>query len=103
MTKIEIEVSDDLNLKLDAFKKIVDIVLEEKIERSEYLTLVISAGLKTLLKTVIPQDNETLWLTLEKMLDENPKFVSDFIADTIRQGGEDKREEIKEKIQPSYT
>jgi hypothetical protein len=102
MTEIEIEVSADLNKKLEAFKKIVDTVLEEKTEQNGYLNMIISKGLEALLKMVISQDTEVLWSTIEKMLDENPKFVCDFVADMIKQGGEIKREEIKEKIQLFY-
>jgi len=102
MTKIEIIVSDNLKVKLDAFKKIVDTVLEEKTRQNDYLNIVLSEGLKALLKTVIPQDNETLWLTIEKMSNENPEFVSNFVASTVEQGGEIKKEDIKEKIQLPY-
>lgn len=102
MVVIKVSVSNDLKEKLDAFKKIVDTVLEEKTKENDYFTIVLSEGLKALLKTVIPQDNETLWLTIEKMSNENPKFVGNFVVDRIRLGGEVNKKDIKEKIQPSY-
>lgn len=99
MTKIEIVVSDNLEEKLDAFKKIVDTVLDEETEQNDYLIIVLSEGLKALLKTVIPQDNEVLWKTIENMANKNPRFVSNFVADTIKQGEDIKKEELKEEIQ----
>jgi len=102
MTKIEIIVSDNLKIKIDAFKKIVDTVLEEKIKQNDYLNIIISEGLKALLKAIIPQNNETLWLTIENMSNKNPEFVSNFVADIIKHGGDIKKEEIREKIQLPY-
>jgi hypothetical protein len=100
MTKIKIELHNDLNTRLNAFKKIIDTVLEERIGKNDYLNIVISEGLKYLLKTVIPQDNETLWLTIENMASKNPKFVSVIIADTIKQGKTVNKEKLKEKMLP---
>ena len=99
MAKIEIIIPDDLKEKIDAYKKIVDTVLDGETEVNDYLKLVLSEGLKTLLKTVIPQDNETLWKTIENMSNENPKFVSNFVADILKRGEIIKKEELKEEIQ----
>jgi len=99
MTKIEIVISDKLKKKIDAFKEIVDTVLEEKTEKNNYLSIVLSEGLKTLLKTVIPQNNVTLWRTIENMSNENPKFVSDFVADTLKRGEVINKKELKKEIQ----
>ena len=99
MAKLEIVVSDNLKKKLDAFRRIVDIVLEEETEKNVYLIILLSEGLKTILKTVIPQDNETLWKTIENMSNENPNFVSNFVVDTLKHGEIIKREELKKVIQ----
>ena len=96
-----IDISDEMMIKLKEFKKVVDIILsDEPIENeSEYVELVISQGLGSMIKDILPQEEPTLVKTMALMFNENPQFVSKFIAETLIRGTVPK-EQVKEKWGP---
>lgn len=96
-----IDISDKTMVKLKEFKKVVDIILaDEPIENeSEYVELVVSQGLGSMIKDILPQEEPTLIKTMILMFSENPQFVSKFISETLIRGAVPK-EQLKEKWGP---
>ena len=63
-----------------------------------YVGVVLSLGIETMIKDVTPRDNSLLQQTLLKMHEKNPEFVSNFIVDTLKVGGEVQQQEARRKI-----
>ena len=96
MGKINVEVSEKIYKRLKAFKKVAEEVLREPLTFDDYSDLVISIGLENMVKDILmPLDVETLLVTLEQMFKDNPEFISDFMANTMKRGKEVKEEEVK--------
>lgn len=89
------EVSEESYRKLKALKKIVDAVLGDTFkDESEYAEFVLRAGIEKMLVDPLP-DDELLRKTIIAMFRENPEFIAEFIARTIKSGSaarEEKRE-----------
>jgi len=90
------ELSENIIQKLDAFKKIMEVILEKDMPKneSERIELIISIGLERMLVDILPKE-EMLIKTITEMFDQNPKFVCNFIFEKIKQG-EKLQEQVKE-------
>jgi hypothetical protein len=92
----EIEISEDTYSKLKAFKRVIDVILGEKLSKeSDYAELVISIGLDRMLQDPLPKE-DMLLKTMVAMFGRNPEFVCDFVAEMLEKGGEVEKEKTKE-------
>lgn len=85
-----IELSNEAVKKIVAFGKVIDVILSSEDTPktdSERTELVVSVGLDHMLRDVLPKE-ETLLNTMVQMFNQEPDFVSGFVADAIRKGGE---------------
>jgi len=94
MNKIDIKEDDYTQLK--HFKKIFDSIIEEESKFEDYIHVIISAGLNSMFRDIIPQDQETLWNTIMALNKKNPEFFSKFIMEMILRG--ENKEKLKEKL-----
>jgi hypothetical protein len=83
-----IEVSDKIFQRLESFKKVIDEMFHKKLTFEQYVALVLDNGLDTMLRAVLPAKLEVMHLVLEKLFEENPELISDFLAESIRRGEE---------------
>lgn len=91
----KIMISKELLERLRAFKKVIDYVLEEKLENeSDYVELVLSLGMDKMFEDLIPKDEQGLLpKTIVAMFKENPEFVVNFVVNTMMRGEQIKKEE----------
>ncbi|MBS7247159.1 MAG: hypothetical protein QXN15_05860 [Candidatus Jordarchaeales archaeon] len=83
---VAVEISGESHRRLMALKRIVDAVLGDTFrDYSEYVEFVLLAGVEKMLVDPLP-DDELLRKTIVAMFRENPEFVADFIARTIKSG-----------------
>lgn len=98
-----IMISKEVLQKLRAFEKIIDYVIEEKLEKeSDYVELVLSVGMDKMLEDLIPKDEQgLLQKTMVAMFNENAEFVVNFVVNTLKRGEQiQKEEEIYKKHVP---
>ncbi len=96
---VAIEISEESYRRLIALKKIVDAVLGDTFrDNLEYVEFVLLAGIEKMLVDPLP-DDELLRKTIVAMFRENPEFVADFIARTIKSGKMERKADTGE----SYT
>lgn len=90
----KVDVSKDTLKRLRAFKKLIDYIIEEKLEKeADYVELVLSIGMDKMFEAVVPKDDrELLPKTMIAMFKENPEFVVDFVVRTLKKGEEIQRE-----------
>lgn len=88
-------ISKEILERLRAFRKIIDYILEEKLEKeSEYIELVLSLGMDKMFEDIIPKDEQGLLeKTIVAMFKENPEFVVNFVVNTLERGKQIQREE----------
>ncbi|MFQ6051405.1 MAG: hypothetical protein ACE5K4_06890 [Candidatus Hydrothermarchaeota archaeon] len=95
----EVEISDEIYKRVESFKKIIDTVLGEEFESvEEYVELILEIGMERMLQDVLPEE-EMLQKTMTVMLRDNPDYLTDFVARTLKEGAliRKKEEEIKER------
>ena len=80
--KITVNLEKGMDDRLKNFKKIFDVVIEEDIGYDEYVNTVISIGLDTMLRTVIPEGQE--WNTLQTAFDNKYEEMCELVADMWR-------------------
>ena len=94
----KVEISDETLKKIRAFKKVIDVLLEQTLpNESIYVELVLSIGLDKMLQDPLPKE-EMLLKTMVAMFEENPEFVSEFMANTLKKGAlieKEKEEDVK--------
>lgn len=83
-----IVISEHVHQKLMCFKRIVDVILEEELTFEEYVELVLSRGITSMLRDVMPHDVEILLTSMERILDTYPDSTSNFIVNTLKEGEE---------------
>lgn len=87
-------ISKEILGRLRAFKKIIDHILDEKLEKeSDYVELVLSLGMDKMFEDVLPKDEQGLLpKTIIAMFKENPEFVVNFVVDTLKRGEQIRKE-----------
>jgi hypothetical protein len=96
MREILLSVEDSEHTKVMAFKRIYDHIIEEDGNFDEFMQLVISSGIDTMLRQIIPQDPETLWNTVLSTYRYDPAAFSQYVIGTL--GKPEFKKELKEKI-----
>jgi hypothetical protein len=77
--KSTISLDKSVDDKLKHFKKVFDVVVEEDINFNDYTNTVISIGLDTMLRTVIPEGQE--WSTLQSAFETRYETMCELIAE----------------------
>ena len=74
-------------VKVRAFKKVVDVVMEEKLEQdSNYVEMITLIGLDRMLQDTLPKEEPIALKTMTVMFSRNPQFIADFVAEMIESG-----------------
>lgn len=91
-----VEIPERIYDKLKAFASVVKVVVGEDIVKVEpaYVGMVLELGLERMLLDVIPKE-EILQNTMRNMFNQNPEFVSKFVAETLAKGELIRKEEEK--------
>jgi hypothetical protein len=77
--KNTVKLEKSVDEKLKSFKKIFDAVIEEDISFNDYANTVISVGLDSMLRTMVPSGHE--WFTLQTAFDNRYETMCDIIAE----------------------
>ena len=77
--KRTISLDKSVDVKLKSFKKIFDVVIDENISYDDYVNTVLSIGLDSMLRTVIPEGYE--WMTLQTAFDNRYEDMCDLVAE----------------------
>ena len=97
-----VEVSDEIYRQVMIVRKVIDAVLGESLERdSDYIEFVLILGIQKTLLDPLPKE-ETLQKTIIAMFMQNPCFVSEFIADSLKKGEMLQKEKISEQWRTRY-
>ena len=94
-----IQLHDKTIQKIRAFGKIIQVILGESQtpeDDSGRVELIVSIGLDRMLQDVLPKEEPILQKTMTQMFALNPEFICDFVADRIRQGGEEEQDKQAE-------
>ena len=98
---VKIEISDETIEKVNAFKKLIDYILEDELtDISAYIEMILIPGIDRMFQDILPDNEEILLGTMARMFNKNPEFVCDFIIQTLKEGElilAEKEEETKKK------
>ena len=97
MQKIAVELEDNEYERLKSSKVLYDYIMDEDPELTDwnvYIGLLLWRGIKVMIEDITTSDAPLLI----KMHEENPEFVSNFIVNMVKAGGEVQREEAKRKL-----
>lgn len=92
------ELDDGCYDRLMEFKRVFDHLMEQETAMNNYLSLIIEAGMDNMLEHVMPKDTDVLWSTLKELNKEDPEFFSNFILKTLDKSSDNKKVELKDKI-----
>ena len=102
MRKITARLEDKEYKRLKSSKVLYGYIMDEDPEFTDwniYIGLLLWRGIKAMINDVTPSENPLLQQTLLKMHEENPEFVSNFLVNTIKAGGEvQRKEEARQKL-----
>lgn len=95
-----VTVSDDLYERVNEFKQVVEVILEETIDLDTCMTIILSQGINSMLADLLgPVDQETLVRSFQQLGEENPVQVYKFVAETLMVGrASQERERLKRQI-----
>jgi hypothetical protein len=63
---------------------------------SKRAELIVSIGLDKMLQDLLPREEPISQKAMSQMFALNPEFVSDFVADAIKQGGEQQGQQVSD-------
>jgi len=99
----KLEVSKETMEKIESFRPVIELVMEEKMESLDYCAeLIIEMGLEKMITDLLPKDNKELQQTMITMFRKNPKFVSEFILEVLQKESEEGKKELKIEWLPEY-
>ncbi len=102
MRKITVNLETKDYKRVKSSKLVYDYIMDEDPESTDwntYIALLLSRTLRAIIEDVTPSDNLLLQQTLVKMHEENPEFVSNFLVNTLKTGGEVERlKETRRKL-----
>jgi len=99
VTRLDIDLDEDILKRLHHFQRVIHEILDEELAFDVYVQLVLIQGLEKMLGDVVTLDSEVLWATVKRMAEDNPEFIYDFVADSLRRGAEaTQKEEAKRRL-----
>ena len=84
--------------KIELFQKVVETVIGQISSESYYLELMLTIALERMLQDILPEE-EMLLKTMVTMFNDNPEYVSSFLAETLKRGAlinKEKEEQIRQ-------
>jgi hypothetical protein len=93
-----LEISAEFSRRLQAFKPVVDAVLQEKMEWEQYVETVLHIGLDHMLTQII-SNPEAAIATLRKLAEFEPEIVFKLIALGWEKANEEERNEAKRRLE----
>jgi len=97
MQRHTLELDDNEYKRLKSFKILYDCVMGEDPEFTDwniYIGILLRRGIESAINDITTSDAPLLI----RMFDENPEFVSTFIANNIKTGSEKLRQEARRKL-----
>ena len=97
---VAIEISEKTLKRVRAFRKVIDVFIQTKLEfetESGYVEVILFVGTIRMLQDVFPKEEMLLKTMMVSMFEQNPEFVSNFIAEKIKEGSlitKEKEQEI---------
>ena len=85
-----VNLDPELDVKLKAFKRIFDIILEEDISYNDYVNTVISIGIDAMIRTVVPEGTE--WNMIQNAFDKRFDVMCDLVAEVWDKDVKDEKE-----------
>lgn len=90
----EIAVSEDMYARLLEFKRVIETVIEERLDANACAELVLDQGLNAMLVELIdPLDTSTLVALLQQLAAKSPAEVYSHVADTLKRGAATNQQE----------
>ena len=91
-----VEVTEDTLAKVRAFSKVIDAILEERMDSdADYVEMILQIGMERMVQDPLPND-EALKETVADMFRRDPRFVSEYVADRLRNGAEIEATKVKQ-------
>lgn len=95
----KIIISEQIQERINAFKQVVEAVIEEEMDDKTYYELVFSRGLESMLLDIIGNvEHDILLKSFLQLAEENPDVVYKFITETLKRGASINREELRQKF-----
>jgi len=98
MPKLKLSISDESKRTLITFKKVVDTIMGKEVDATNYLDLVVSKGIKSMLSDIIPKETDVLWDSIERISEVNPEFMSEFIVEALKKGDQINKQAAQQKL-----
>ncbi|UCH88568.1 MAG: hypothetical protein JSV49_09970 [Thermoplasmata archaeon] len=98
--KPTVKLDKNVDEKLKRFKKVFDAVIEDKLSYDDYVNTVISIGLDSMLRTVVPSGHE--WYMIQTAFENRYELMCDVIAEMWEKNlksEEDDRSRIRKTMQ----
>jgi len=84
---VSVEIAEEKWNKIKEFQKVIDAILGESLENdSAYVDLILSLGLESMIKDILPKEEPTLQKEMVNLFNENPEFISNHILETLNLG-----------------
>jgi hypothetical protein len=98
-TMVSAAIPEHLYARIQAFKPVVEMVLEEPISEEDYVTLLLDRALPLMLAELIPHDASVLLQTLDGLAARHPTAIYGYVAEMLGTGaGKLDREAIRGRI-----
>jgi hypothetical protein len=96
----QVGVSDKLYEKLQAFKPVLEAVIEDEVTFDTCIEVVVGPGLDTMLSDLIGNvEPEVLVASFQQLAAQHPEAVYGFVAETLESGGAAiQRQEARRRI-----
>jgi hypothetical protein len=101
---VTIAIPGELHTRIQAFKPVVEMVLEEPISDEDYMALLLDRALPLMLAELVPHEVPVLLQSLQGLAARHPAEVYGYVADVLKGGAATiDREALRRRIgfQPS--
>ena len=96
----EIKVSEDISVRIRAFKQVVEAIIEEEITESACVTLILQQGIDWMIAVLLgPLDPNILLSSFQQLGWQHPTQTYGYIAETLKKGAAvQQREQLRRKL-----
>ncbi len=97
---VSLAVSDELNNRIEAFKPVIEAIVEESMSIEDCVTLILDRGLNSMLNDLLGAvDPAILLQSFHQLATQHPSEVYSFVASTLNTGAASiDRDKIKRQI-----
>jgi hypothetical protein len=98
-TLVTIAIPGELHTRIQAFKPVVERVLEEPLSEEDYIALLLDRALPLMLAELVPHDASVLLQTLDGLAAQHPAEVYGYVVEVLGNGAAKlDREAIRRRI-----